>query len=76
MKNLGEQCAKKGVTLPGGGVFAAYCFATPVKQILKPHNQLSMTVLRKSVIAMPAVRTIFGTSEASVIPGMVFISRK
>ena len=36
----------------------------------------SMMEERKSVISMPAVRTIFGTNDALVIPGIVLTSRK
>jgi hypothetical protein len=35
-----------------------------------------MIVVRKSVIDIPAARTICGTSDAEVIPGIVFTSRK
>lgn len=35
-----------------------------------------MTEVRKSVMSIPAVRSIFGTSEALVIPGIVLISKK
>ena len=36
----------------------------------------AMTSLRKPLMLSPAVRIIFGTSEAAVMPGMVLISRK
>jgi hypothetical protein len=35
-----------------------------------------MTVVRNAVISIPAALTILGTSEALVIPGIVFTSRK
>ena len=44
-------------------------------QILQSH-EFSMTVVRKSVMEIPAARTICGTKDAEVIPGTVFTSRK
>ena len=38
--------------------------------------EFSMTVVRNAVISIPAALTILGTSEALVIPGIVFTSRK
>ena len=40
------------------------------------HYECSMMVLRKAVMSRPAVRTIRGTSDALVMPGIVLISRK
>ena len=40
------------------------------------YYEFSIMVVRKSVISIPAVLTIFGTSDAAVIPGIVFTSRK
>ena len=47
-------------------------------KIFEKHRgyEFSMMVVRKSVTSSPAVRTIFGTNEALVIPGIVLISRK
>ena len=45
-------------------------------EVPQKHYEFSITVVRKSVIDIPDARTICGTSEAEVIPGMVFTSRK
>ena len=46
------------------------------KEIPEQHQELSIIPVRKSVMSIPAVLTILGTSEALVIPGIVLTSRK
>ena len=45
-------------------------------EVYKTHYEFSMILVRKSVIERPAARTICGTREAAVIPGIVLTSRK
>ena len=40
------------------------------------HHEFSIMPVRKAVMSMPAARTILGTSEALVMPGIVLTSRK
>ena len=40
------------------------------------HYEFSTMTDRNSVMLMPAWRTILGTSDALVMPGMVLVSRK
>ena len=88
MQKIRNHNGHKGIPLPKVRIFRRQHQACPVYELLQFHSfltpgkqvqrlaVLSITVLRKSVIDKPAVLTIFGTREAAVIPGIVFISRK
>lgn len=43
---------------------------------LSPYYEFSMTDVRNEVMSSPAARTILGTSDALVMPGIVLTSKK
>ena len=47
-----------------------------LQELRQQHQVFSMTFVRNAVMSIPAARTILGTREALVMPGMVLISKK
>ena len=53
-----------------------YMFEGVIWNVGQVRQPFSMMSVRKSVMSMPAARTILGTRDALVMPGMVLTSRK